>query len=337
MTLRRTSSPLRAVLLLAGLAVLLPMAVGTTACSVVGWGIGTALTRHSAPRVVPAGEAFELRPGTRMGVRMTDSTALRGTFTGRIRLEEPVYALRFRAWRAQTGIALALGDSVEVTFHDRRSARARFSGFAHRAVLLARADGNGFDEVRDSAVEWFGFGDSVGWTGEQLAEADSRGALPTREAILFRRAPASAGDDWYNTGQRMWTQAERHTPGSITIPWDDLEAIEIEGPRHVRTVLLVAGLAVDAAIVVASQPTVAISSSGCAYESNTRYKSLDQPAAVRTTLAYDRHWGEFVDGAPPARESQAFGESFLPSLPTTPPAPMPSSAQKNSTTPTPAP
>ena len=155
------------------------------------------------------------------------------------------------------------------------------------------------------------------------------------DPILFRRAPPTAGDDWYNTGQRMWTQAERHTPGSITIPCDDLEAIEIEGPRNIRTVLLLAGLAVDAAIVVASQPTVAISSGGCAYASDTRYKVLEQPAVVRTTLAYDTRWGEFVDDT--ARASQAFGESFLPSLPAIPPAPMPSSAQKNSTTPTPAP
>jgi hypothetical protein len=332
---RHTPSPVRGVLVLALLAVLLPMMVGTTACSVVGWGIGTALTRHSPPRVVPAGEAFELRPGTRMGVRLTDSTAMRGTFTGRIRLEQPVYAARFRAWRAQTGIALALGEGVEVTFRDRRSVRARFAGFAHRAVLLARSDGNGFDEVRESAVEWFGFGDSVGWTGDQLAEADSRGALPTIEAILFRRAPATAGDDWYNTGQSMWTQAERHTPGSIPIPWDDLEAIEIEGPRHVRTALFLVGLAADAAIVVASQPTIAISSAGCAYQSNTRYKGVGQPAVARTTLAYDTHWGAYVDETAPG--TQAFGESFLPSLPATPPAPMPSSAQRNSTTPTPAP
>jgi hypothetical protein len=332
---RSTSSPLRGVLLLAGLAVLLPMAVGTTACSVVGWGVGTALTRHSPPRVVPAGEAFELRPGTRMGVRLTDSTAMRGTFTGRIRLEQPVYAARFRAWRAQSGIALALGEGVEVTFRDRRSVRARFAGFAHRAVLLARSDGNGFDEVRESTVEWFGFGDSVGWTGDQLAEADSRGALPTIEAILFRRAPASAGSDWYNTGQSMWTQPERSTPGSITIAWDDLEAVEIEGPRHVRTALFLVGLAADAAIVVASQPTIAISSGGCAYESNSRYKMVDQPVVARTTLPYDTHWGAYVDGTAPG--TQAFGESFLPSLPASPPAPMPSSAQKNSTTPTPAP
>lgn len=330
-----TSSPLRGVLLLAGLAVLLPMMVGTTACSVVGWGVGTALTRHSPPRVVPAGEAFEIRPGTRMGVRLTDSTAMRGTFTGRIRLEQPVYAARFRAWRAQAGIALALGERVEVTFRDRRSVRARFAGFAHRAVLLARSDGNGFDEVRESTVEWFGFGDSVGWTGDQLAEADSRGALPTIEAILFRRAPASAGSDWYNTGQSMWTQPERSTPGSITIPWDDLEAVEIEGPRHVRTALFLVGLAADAAIVVASQPTIAISSGGCAYESSSRYKVVEQPAVARTTLPYDTHWGAYVDEMAPG--TQSFGESFLPSLPATPPAPMPSSDQRNSTTPTPAP
>jgi len=135
----------------------------------------------------------------------------------------------------------------------------------------------------------------------------------------------------------MWSQPERHAPGSITIPCDEIESIEIEGPRNARTVLFLAGLAVDAVIVVTAQPTVAVGTSGCTYQSYSGRAALAQPTMRLTSRAYDTHWGAYVGGESEAPEAQALDGSFLPNLLMMPPAPIPSSAQRNSTTPTPAP
>ena len=334
---RGPMTPLRAVLLLVSATVLLPMAVASTSCSVLGWGIGSALTRNERPRELPAGHALELHPGTRMGVILEDSTLLRGTFMGRIPLAPAVYAARFRDWRKQVGIALALGDQVEVTHRDKHVTRARFAGFAHRAVVLDREDGSGTREVRDADIEWLGLPDSVGWNGAQLAEADARGALPTREAILFRLPPDSAGADWYNSRRWAWASDRWNAPLSNTIPLDEIKAIELEGPRTARTVLMLAGLAVDAVIVASSQPTVAVAGGGCYYQGGSAASVA--PGVVPTARIYDTQWGMFTDGGatPEAPPAQALGSSFLPSLPMMPPAPMPSSDHRNNTAPTPAP
>lgn len=315
---------------------MLPLAVTTSCCSVAGWAVGTAITRGDPPRRVPAGEALELKPGTKLGVLLADSTHQRGTYMGRIRLEPVVYRTRFDEWRAQVNFALEVGGMVELTHRDHRVTLAPFAGFAHRSVLLEKPGRPELLEVPLRDIRWFGMRDSLGWTGEQLADADLRGALPSREAILFKPDQHAEGEDWFNQPDRMWTGVRRLLVESVTIPRDDIEALEVAGPRTVRTVLLVAGLAADALIVVAAQPAVAVGGAGgCTYTAaSARGRAF---AGIEpTSREYDTRWGAYVgEGAPPvlaaegaAADAQLLGVSDLPSFFMSPPAAMPRNAHR---------
>ena len=319
-----------------------PLLVTTTSCTLLGLAIGNAVTRNEPPREVPPGGALELRPGTHLGLLGGDTLHVRGTYMGRARLPAGLHADRYEAWRSRTGFALSLGDEVEVTTTQGKRSRARFAGFGYRSLLLGAYDGDGAATSPFSALRRVTRGDSLAWTGEELASLAARGGLPTCEAIVIRPAPQPLKPNWFTTSDPEPRKGAALPADALRVPYDDVTAVELEGPRTARTVLVLVGVTIDAMVVVtAAVAAAAMSSSGCTYTGSSPTYTLQTVAP--TAYTFDTLWGEYVPepraegGVREPAPAQPFGASFLPSLPAMPPAAMPSSDHTNSTRPTPAP
>ncbi len=149
------------------------LALTCCSCTAIGFGIGTAATAHQPPRRVSGTRVMHLRPGTHVGLILSDAKVRNGTIVGRAVLDDSTYDIRLREW------------------------------------------------------------------GRHLPQGIAS-PPPTRDAIRFQVA-GSDSRDWYERSQGGTTE--------IVVAAQDVQALEVRGPRTARRVFTVFGLIMDTLII----------------------------------------------------------------------------------------
>jgi hypothetical protein len=240
-------------------------------------------------RVIPAGEAMLLRPGTTLKLRLREGGDVEGRFLGRALLDPVIYAGRFASRTDSSWWApFALGETLRVTLVDGREWVLPFAGYGELALLLERPDSP--DPLRVP----FEFAREVrGSDGEEIeAKALSRafraGKLPSAEVLVLEQLlPLGSQSD-------RWAMALR-------IPVEDIRSASLELPSSGTSpgssvgggiaLGLIAGIVVFYVILAnAAKP----SSSGCtSYGSGPTFLS----SVALTPLPFDLDRGCYVGEA----------------------------------------
>lgn len=285
----------RCALLLVVAGLMLPMVVSSSSCTAIGYAIGNHVTRNDPPRYVEAGRGRSASVGTPMAIATKDSARLLGIYLGHAPLDDAAYAPRYDAWRARTPGAPALGASVTLVRGSRQE-RVSFLGFGYRALHVRRGE-RPEEDVPFARVKAVRADAGTEWTGEQLAALDARGELPSREALLLGRGlPVDwnrhFGDSHGITGGDM---PEFHDTARVAT--DRVSLVEVPAARGARTAWTLAGLAVDASLVLAVAAVASMNSawdfSGCDAASMGGF-SMAALAPPPTTQDFDVLAGAFV-------------------------------------------
>ena len=262
----------------------------TDAWQLVRWA-GAPGPASAESRVIPAGKAMLLEPGTRLKLHLRDGSVLEGRFLGRTLLDSALYAPRFAAKaRSSPYVPLALGETLLVSLRDGREWTAPFSGYGELTLLLRSPDGpqhlrvpfESASEIRRAT------GDRV--EPSALAQAFHANMLPSAEALALEQGPPMEGpaDRW---------------AGALRVAVEDIEWVIVELPSVTAKGLsgtdvagiVVLSLAVSVVVVLVVLKMLADSAnSGC------RIRPIDVNtqafSGVRlTTRPFDRSRGCYVD------------------------------------------
>lgn len=234
-------------------------------------------------RVVPAGMAMVLKPGTRIQLHMRDGRVLDGEYVGRALLDSTAYADRFTT-RARTSayVPFQLGETLQVSLRDGRDRRAPFAGYAELTLLLLNSEGG--EPLRVPFEFATGIqrenGDRVEPT--TLAEAFRSGLLPSAEALVLKRRSSMRDTYW---------------SGELRVPVEDIElASPMTGNDGVSTgavvgVVIVSAVATAALVIWLIGRSIDQSSKNCG---KTSFGAGDLSGVQLTKRPFDRLRGCFV-------------------------------------------
>ena len=160
---------------------------------------GNPETASADSRVVAAGNALLIDPGTILRLRLRDGTVLKGRFLGRTLLDSTMYAPRFETHvRSSSYVLLAIGETLRVSLRDGREWTAPFAGYGELTLLLRHPDGSQvlrvpFEFAREIRRE---NGERV--EPRALASAFRAGKLPSAEAVVLADRVPMTGvvDEW---------------------------------------------------------------------------------------------------------------------------------------------
>ena len=225
--------------------VLLGLVLPQSACTLIGYGVGSAIdagSRHSlAPqRFAPS----TLKPGRKIRLKLRDGSAVDGAYTGIEQLPPEEYAARYAAARERhlTVVPLPeLGDTATLCMRG-TELDVEFLGFDRYRVLVRELGRAEPEHVRPQRIaELRGRGDASA-SGEVLALLISEGALPFHSAVAMQMPPAinAAG------GKRL-------------VPLDQIDRMEWKSSTG-RTVGLVIGGMLDLTVLAIA---VACSATDC--------------------------------------------------------------------------
>lgn len=167
-------------------------------------------------RVIPAGRAMLLEPGTPLKLHLRDRSVLEGRFLGRTLLDSALYAPRFAAkTRSSSYVPFALGETLRVSFRDGREWTAAFAGYGEMTLLLRSPDGPEYLRVPFEFAREIRRANGDRVEPKTLARAFQRGLLPSAEALgLGERLPmGSVADQW---------------AGALRVPVEDIQSATAE-------------------------------------------------------------------------------------------------------------
>ena len=232
-------------------------------------------------RVIPAGQALILEPGTPFEARLRDGSVVEGRFLGRTLLDSALYAPRFAAhMRSTNDVPLALGETLQIVLHDGREVTAPFIGYGELTLLLLGPDGYALRVPFEFAKTIHrANGDRV--EPSALARAFRKGLLPSAEALaLGEREPVGTEADW-------WASA-------LQVAVDDIKSATVDlspGNSVAGTVVLTVILTTVLLVVLVAASLRSSSSSGC--QGPTYFPPILSSAHL-TTRPFDRSRGCYV-------------------------------------------
>lgn len=220
----------------------LTVALSQSDCTLINYGIGSAIDAGNKEVYAPANVERALEPGTKITLVLVDSREVKGKFAG-LEPEAPEeYAKRYSVARAELAPRFALpglGEPVTVTYQTGALLQAEFAGFdlGWLIVVTDTRKAVRVSDLRELAS------DSGAISGEALALLGAEGALPLVSGIALDDAKLADG-----------SREER-----TRIPLDDVRYITRK-PSTARTKGLIMGALVDAAAVAL---IVACADGGC--------------------------------------------------------------------------
>jgi hypothetical protein len=224
---------------------LLPLvvALSQSACTLINYGIGSAIDAGNKQVYAPANVERALEPGTKVTLVLLDSREVKGKFAG-LEPEPPEeYAERYAAARAELAPRFplpGLGEPITVTYQTGALLQAELAGFdlGWLIVVTDARQAVRMSDLRELAS------DSGAISGEALALLVAEGALPLASGIALDDAKLADG----SREERAW------------IPLDAVDYITRK-PGTARTKGLILGALVDAAAIAL---VVACADGGCA-------------------------------------------------------------------------
>jgi hypothetical protein len=127
------------------------LAVAATGCSLIGFGIGSAV--DSAASKVPGWKVDAVRPGRKLALRLTDGTVIHGPFVGVERSFDEAYRERYEEARSVRGTQIpalpALGPATVIGTHG-DATEVEIVGFDPDAVWLRRGAGEPYRQRLDT-------------------------------------------------------------------------------------------------------------------------------------------------------------------------------------------
>lgn len=210
----------------------LVIATSPSACTLINYGIGSAIDAGNKQTYEPAALGSVLEPGTKITVVLLDLSEVKGKYAG-LEPEAPEkYAERYAAARAELAPRFALpglGEPITVTYHSGALLQAELAGFdLGRLVIIADTR----HTVRLSDLRELASADCA-IAGEALALLLEEGALPLMSGIAIEDAKLADG-----------SREER-----TRIPLDGVHYITYT-PTTARTKWLISGAIVDATVIV---------------------------------------------------------------------------------------
>lgn len=217
-------------------------------CSLIGYGIGSAIDASSKQTLAP--EAFtpedggrnSFRPGTKLKLALRDGEVVEGEYIGVERLPADEYALVYAEARERYALQSELpepGDTVTLALVTGGVAEGEFMGFEFpHWVYFKRETQHGVPAtqygVPATDVVEMSDGRDRSVSGETLDRLLSSGTVPTMSALALQ---VDLGRFW-RTERRL-------------IPLDSI-SFATHKPTTGRTALTVMGLAIDVAAAVAT-------------------------------------------------------------------------------------
>jgi hypothetical protein len=263
----------------------------------------------SDSRVIPAGEALVLEPGTPLKLRLRDGSVVHGRFLGRTLLDSAIYVSRFQAhMRSKNDVPLALGETLQVALQDGREVRGAFDGYAELTLLLLLPDGT-LLRVPFEFAKTIHRANGDGVDPQALSRAFRKGHLPSAEALVLgeRLGNEDEAFDWAN---------------ALRVPVEDIVSATAEfasasggsGAGVAGAVVLGALLSVVLFYVMLAASFSSSSHSGCGEV------QVPSSLVIRvTTRPFDRSRGCYADdplaaagswpGSPPVATSQSLSGS----------------------------
>ena len=286
-------------------ALLSPMTLSLAGCTMLG--LVAAVATKPRPRVIPAGDALHLEPGTRLRIALPDGQQVAGRYAGRTLLPPAAYAPRFARRSSARRMPIVPGDSVVVTQVDGRVVSGGFRGYAVRSLVL-RTSGTSdvripFDAAREIRREGGGL-----VSIDSLRAADERDELPSLEALAIE------------TLSKAWSKRLR-TETAVQVPFEDIRGATVRTDKGIRTGFILLGLAVDVAIIaIVAASYEGLGGSGCSSSGFTLSHAV--PSERWTMRPFDRQLARFIDewDAAPGLASVPFDRTWVPDTTASPPA-----------------
>lgn len=243
-----------------------------TSCSLIGYGVGSAIDATRKPKLIPgtAAQVIKLAPGARLSIRMEDGSTIVGTYRGLDTQPNLGYVDRYQAWRdTAQGLPFRpppIGESIRIVGGNEHSitgskSQGLFLGFGPQRVHY-RVGRQG-----SAYTPFMGNRRMMDRSGEVVSARDLEGLwgrLPVQTIALLKDGQAEHGVD---------LQDPR------------IEAIRFALPHHgFRNAGLVVGIFTDATLVVAAVALSESSSSGSCEPSYDAgyYYSLAVPVPAGT-------------------------------------------------------
>ena len=248
----------------------LVVSVEITGCSLIGFGIGSAIDAGRVGRLRPGDRTvlFKLEPGSRILVRRADGTTIAGVYRGLETQPDSEYLRRYAAWADTAQLAFRaprIGETVRIEGGDGRTmaAKARevtFLGFGpqriHYRPRRSKATYEPFKSLR-------GIRDSSGHVISKAALTQVSGRLPTQLIAIIR---------------------EGQTEREVDLLDDRLVELRFAEMHHgFRTAGFIVGITVDATLLVAAAALSSSSSStSCSpsYTGGGYYTLREMPAPM---------------------------------------------------------
>lgn len=278
------------------LALLSPMTFSLAGCTAVG--VLAAFATRPEPRVIPAGDAIHLEPGTKVRISLPSGRSVVGFYAGRTLLPAEAYAPRFSR-RSEAGgwTPIAPGDSLVVTQVDGRQVSGLFRGYAVRGLVLRPGGSTEDTRVPFDTAREVRLAGGIFVSLDSLRWADERGALPSLEALAIETSP------------RPWTTRLR-TESGVQVPYEDIRGATVRTVSGIRSGFIVLGLAVDVAIIAIAAASYQGLGSGCSSSGFTLAHAV--PSERWTGRPFDRQLARFVDewNVAPGLASAPFGRTW---------------------------
>jgi hypothetical protein len=212
--------------------------VSQSACTAIGYGIGSAIDSGSRQRLAPESFAPDtIEPGKTLKLRLRDGGVVEGKYLGLEPLPAEEYAARYAWTREQHLVNVPLpelGDTVTLCMTWGGELDAEFLGFDLYKVLVRKLGEPGPESVRPGDIDMLRVRGNAAIGGETLALLLSEGAFPFHSAVAMQVQPAIglAG------GKRL-------------LPMDEVLFIEWNSGTA-RTAGTIVGATIDVAILVAA-------------------------------------------------------------------------------------
>ena len=178
--------------------------VQTDSWSLLAW-TGAPRTASADVKVIPAGHAIELEPGTLIKLHLRDGRVVEGQYVGRALLDSALYAKRFEEKsRGSAYVPLAMGETLHVALRDGREWIAPFAGYAELTLLLQNPDSAGYLQVPFEFAKGIQRANGDPVDPAELGRAYHSGLLPSAEAlVLSSRVDAGTIRERWEGGDRI--------------------------------------------------------------------------------------------------------------------------------------
>jgi len=227
----------------------LSFAIGAPGCSII-------LSTH-ASRIrdefpwgmrVPRDQMAKINPGAHVDFVLARGDSVRGTFRGTDVIDAKQYEAMYEAWRTEHAAQFPkFGSRIVLTRTGEKSITGKFVGFGWRSVLLPDSD-HKVEEIPFAAFDGLQAGDFTFATAV-LTEMRLHGAPPCRTGVLV-------SSEQFDRDSSLASLAVDEGTGVRLVSADAVDEIVIRRAIGSPVVYLLAGLAIDAAVVyaIASQP-----------------------------------------------------------------------------------